>query len=1024
MNKLQFMAITDSLSETARKTPDKTAVICEDKAYSYAELDKKSDLLAAALCSAGIKIERESYIAFILNRSFFVPVTIMGILKTGAAFIPFTPDTPAERLRYCMKDAGCKIVITTEKLKSEKPELQDSSYLLLTVEELLSRAERESLKKPCVQIQEKDAAMCIFTSGSTGKPKGVISEHGAIFKCLGTGFWAKRMYKDAECICGLAPIVFIIFYIGFYSSIYSGLEYYLNTESELKDLKRFSGNIYRHKIEFMAGVPSFFDMLFSIASSDELRCIKTVLLGGEAFTFKQMEKLREKNPAITIIQGYGATETSVVVTKEIRGENDFYSNGLPYLSNAYITDENGNEVADGEKGELLIQTDFLARGYMNLPQETAEKFITFKGKKTYKTGDLAYRNEDGEIVLCGRMDDMVKLNGQRIELPEIEKNLLAIDGIHEARVLLKREEKGAYLEAFLSPESGISSEEIKKRLSETLPPYMIPTFFVRLEKLPRNENGKIDRHALLAIKTDAAEKSAVFDVNQIEKILLRTVKKVLELSQDISMETDFFSLDGSSITALELVVELEKSNISLSVMDIYRERTCAHLAAFIKNRLKSGGKELTAEEHEEACRKKTYKVMPEQTFFLSSEEAQGGVGVVYNYAFYIPYGKDIDVQKLCSAIDTVIKLHPIFSSVCTKTDAGDYCISYHPEFTGKTEISEISEKDFASFCEGCRPSFRLFEEPLMRRQLFVTEKNVYFVIEMNHAIFDGYSWDLLISQVFRAYNGESLPTDFFYTHLQALQNQSESYSKAKSYYEHLKNGKKWCGILPYDCTKPFGKLVHLSFSTGVSLKELAQAEKKLKESRNILLLTAFLLTMTEITEKQHVCLAWTYDNRKLAQDVESSGCYLENLPVFVDFNKVQTYSELLTEVAKQVSNGILYSDYLDAFLAEDEKNDLCLLEINYQRHFDAVRQTAYQQNKPVTGNLIETERICGFPVVVEVWENSSHLNLYIEYGENIYEADNILRFARLFKKHFRDILSLPAEEPLKREKDAELNGGK
>ena len=1025
MNERTFLAVTDSLSETARKTPDKTAVICEDKAYSYAELDKKSDLLAAALCSAGIKIERESYIAFILNRSFFVPVTMLGILKTGAAFIPFTPDTPAERLRYCIKDAGCRIVITTEKLKSEKPELQDSSYLLLTVEELLSRAERESLKKPCVQIQEKDAAMCLFTSGSTGKPKGVISEHGAIFKFLGTGFWQKRTYKDADCICGLAPIVFIIFYIGFYSSVYSGLEYYLNTESEMKDLKRFSGNIYRHKIEIMLGVPSVFDMLFSIASSDELRCIKTILLGGEVFTLKQMEKLREKNPAVTIIQGYASTETSVTVIKEIRGENDFYSTGLPYLSNAYITDENGNEVADGEKGELLIQTDFLARGYLNLPQETAEKFITFKGKKTYKTGDLAYKKENGEFVLCGRIDDMVKLNGQRIELREIEKNLLAIDGIHEARVLLKREEKGAYLEAFLSPASGISSEEIKKRLSETLPPYMIPTFFVRLEKLPRNQNGKIDRHALLAIKTDAAEKSAVFDVNQIEKILLRTVKKVLELSQDISMETDFFSLGGSSITALELVVELEKSNISLSVTDIYRERTCAHLAAFIKERLKSDRERVAAEEHEEACRKKTYKVTPEQAFNLSSEEEAQGAGVVYNYAFYISCGKDIDVQKLRSTIDTIIKLHPIFSSVFTK-HSGDYYISYHPELLGKTEIREISEKDFKSFCKNCCRPFELFETPLLRRVLFLTEKNVYFFIEMQHAITDGYSFEVMLSQIFRAYNGESLPADFFYTHLQTLQDQSESYSKAKSYYEHLKDGKQWCGNLPYDCTKPFGKLAYLNFNTGVSLEELAQAEKKLKESRNILVLAAFFLTMAEITEKQHICLAWTYDNRKLAQDMESLGCYVENLPVFINFNKVQTNDELLTEVAKQVSNGISYSDYLDAFCDEDEKNGLYLLEIIYQRHFDAVIQTAYQQNKSFAEDIIkiDAERICGFPIDVEVWENSSHLSLYIEYGGNIFEADSILRFARLFEKHFRDILSLPAEGPLKREKDAELNRGK
>ena len=1024
-----FLTITDSLSETARKTPDKTAVICEDKAYSYAELDKKSDLLAAALCSAGIKIERESYIAFILNRSFFVPVTIMGILKTGAAFIPLTPETPAERLRYCIKDAGCRIVVTTEKLKSEKPELQDSSYLLLTVEELLSRAERESLKKPCVQIQEKDAAMCLFTSGSTGKPKGVISEHGAISKCFGTDFWPKNMYKDADCICAVAPISYLIFYIGFYSTIYSGLEYYLNTESELKDLKRFSGNVYRHKIEFMLGIPSVFDMFFSIASSDKLCRIKTVLMGGESFSFKLVEKLHEKNPAMTIMHGYAATETLYTVSKEIREENDLYSNGLPYLSNAYITDESGNEVADGEKGELLIQSDFLARGYMNLPQETAEKFITFKGKKTYKTGDLAYKKENGEFVLCGRIDDMVKLNGQRIELREIEKNLLAIDGIHEARVLLKREEKGAYLEAFLSPESGISSEEIKKRLSETLPPYMIPSFFVRLEKLPRNQNGKIDRHALLAIKTDAAEKSAVFDVNQIEKILLRTVKKVLELSQDISMEDDFFSLGGSSITALELVVELEKSNISLSVTDIYRERTCAHLAAFIKERLKSDRERVAAEEHEALCRKRTYKVSLEQADFLSYRETEQESGIANCYTLCISFGKDIDIGKLADAVDTVIRQHPILSSIFTKTDAEDYCISYHPERAGKTEISEISEKDFASFCEGYHRSFRLFEEPLVHRQLVVTEKGVYFFIELHHAISDEYSFEVMLSQIFRAYKGEPLPTDFFYTYLQELQDQAETerFEQAKEYYEGLcertVRGKNLTAPPLPAREDPFGKLAVLEYKANVSPEKFVKAESSLEEPRNVLAMAAAILTMAEITKKQDICLFLVYDNRKNARDTESVGCYIQELPILVDLGKMQTYGDLLHEVSDQISHGIMYSDCItDAFFYEKFLSiGNCFLppEIIYHRHFHSYGHNTWQRES-ISVREIEMQRSALIPMEVHIREKDDYMHLHIEYGENIYGTEDVSRIARLFEKYLTVILSTSAKNLLNGEGAAEL----
>ncbi|MBP5247368.1 MAG: AMP-binding protein, partial [Fibrobacter sp.] len=548
-----FIAAHDKISGFAKTQPDAIAVICGEQEYTYKELDEQSDLFAAALAKLVPETGRGKFVSLLLNRSFFVHVAIIGVLKTGAAFIPFTPDIPIERIKFSVKNAESKVLITTEKIKESLPDLEDSSYKVLTVEELLLKAENEHLEKPEVCVLPSDMAMCIYTSGSTGNPKGVLLDHRSVFE----EYRSEHLNKVFPCvphrIGDICPFTYILFYSTFFYHLYAGVAMYVNAEVELKDLNRFADQIFKHRIDVIMGIPSFFDMFTSLVDKRKLESLNGLIMGGEALSAEVCKRLFVALPSIRITYGYGCTESnSAALYKIIRNAEEPFTNGIPHDKiHAIIVDENGIEVPIHEKGELLLQGETISQGYLNDPKETAKCFVDYNGKKAYKTGDRAYKNENGEFVICGRTDDMVKFHGQRVELPEIEKNLLKIPSIRQACVLLRAAED--FIAAFIVSDQKIHSKEIKEILSKSLPPYMIPSVFVQLEKMPVNAHGKVDKKSLKTMKIEF-EESECLSSKSVETILCDAIKNVLGLEKDISLKDDFFELGGSSISAVELVL--------------------------------------------------------------------------------------------------------------------------------------------------------------------------------------------------------------------------------------------------------------------------------------------------------------------------------------------------------------------------------------------------------------------------------------------------------------------------------------
>ena len=1002
MAKEKFIAVHDKLTEHAQMTPGAIAVICADKELSYKELDQESDYLAASFFALIPEIRQGDFITLVLDRSFSIHIAIMGVLKTGAAFIPLTLDTPPERIAYSINDSKSKAIITTAKIKAELLEIGKCTCKIFTLEELLAKAKKEHLKKQVVHVSPDDMAMCIYTSGSTGNPKGVTLNHRAIYEEFFPEQWIAIAQYQIHRLADISPFTFILFYTGFFYCIYAGALFYLNKENELKDLTKFSEQIKKYQLDSVIGIPSFIEILLSAANKENFESIIGLYMGGEPLSPEHAAKIFSKLPTVKIINGYGTTETcSMAVCKVLQNTTSSFTNGIPYQTKVFIVDEEGNELGPNQKGELLIQGKTLSCGYLNRPDDTAKSFIEYRGERTYKSGDLAYRTDNGEIVICGRTDDMVKSNGQRIELQEIEQSILKIEAIKQASVILKTNEKENFLVAFIVAGTDISTKAIKEELSRILPPYMIPSVFVTLDKMPLNKHGKIDKQSLKTM--DISFKLLNEDSSEIviENILCSAVQKVLDLKKDPTKEDNFFELGGSSISAVELIIEIEKHHLTLTVSDIYYGKTIDRIAKKIQSNKNTDDNE----KYEEQCRKKTFNIKAEQDFFLSEEEQKSGSNYVYNFSYVVTLGNQYDEKKLCEAVDKTLQKHPMMMSVFSKDETGKYSVSYRPELIKKTELWHTSEKEFNKFKEKPERPFNLFGEHLYRTKVIVTEKNKYLFVEVHHSLGDYYSCFIFAVQTFNEYYQEKSGDDFYYSYLQDLENTKKStkYTEAKRYYESLKGDFKWCCVLEYDHTKSFGKSAYLDYDLGISLDQMNQAEKRRSTSRNELSIAAAILALSEMTGKKKICYTWTYDNRKEGKYLETIGSFEENLPIFIDLEKTDSPSKVLSEISEQILKGIFYSECLGDIFYNDEL-DTYTLEIIYQKQ---VHENTMLNLIPPEVQIEEVglNRNAAMPFEIEVRESPSGLSLFIEYAENLYTPKQALHYAELLKKNLTLLMS-------------------
>ena len=566
----------------AKANPERIAVASDALSLTYAELDARSDSVAAGLLAAGV--EPGSYVALLMERSVEAVVALFGVLKAGAAYLPIDTRWPVERVAFALRDADVAAIVADEGLEILRDEIP-----LFTVSGLVGGSgERVSPLKRLLQGGEgSDLAYAMYTSGSTGTPKGVEIRHASILRLV-----LRSDYIDFD-----APKVLHAAPLGFDASTFEIFGPLLNGGTCVVYCERvptgcgIARTVERHGAEIAWITAALFNAIVDDDASN-LAGLRVVLTGGEALSVPHVRKAYAALPATTLINGYGPTEcttfaTTYPIPRELPDELRAIPIGKPIgETSLHVLDDAGNDVAAGDIGELYIGGTGVARGYLNRPELTAERFVA--GGTRYRTGDLVHWLPDGNLAFVGRVDGQVKIRGYRIETGEIDIVLRALPGVTAAAVIAREDAPGEkrLVAYYVSHDAGVTARSLRDALALTLPDYMLPVAWMRLDALPVNDNGKLDRRALPAPNSARPELAAPFVAprGDVETRLCAIFADVLGLDT-VGREDNFFDLGGSSLLATRAMTRVhEELSPTPSLVGFFAEPTPAAVAATIEGR--------------------------------------------------------------------------------------------------------------------------------------------------------------------------------------------------------------------------------------------------------------------------------------------------------------------------------------------------------------------------------------------------------------------------------------------------------
>ncbi|MCI0736829.1 MAG: amino acid adenylation domain-containing protein [Beijerinckiaceae bacterium] len=586
-----FTSIAEHFAEQAARTPDAIAVVCEGEALNYAELNRRANRLARHLRSLGVG--PDDLVGLCVERSLDMAIGILGILKAGSAYLPLDPVYPKDRLAFMIEDAGAPVLLTQEQLLSALPEV---SSAILCLDRDASLWESEPDGELPQSGSPATLAYVIYTSGSTGRPKGVVVTQGNLSNLVHAQARAFGL-TAADRVLQFSSISFDQAAEEIFPTWLSGAALVLFPRSIHESLVDFMDFVRGAELTVLDLPTAFWHYLTSDLTDTGKPLppsLRLVVVGGEKASAEALRVWRSlASDKIAWMNSYGPTETTVVSTSFALTGNSGDLQDVPIgrpidNTSAYILDLNLEPAPIGVPGELYIGGSGVSRGYLHRPDLTAGRFIPDPfgeaDGRLYRTCDLARWRQDGNIEYLGRIDHQVKLRGYRIELGEIEAALAALDGVRQAVVLL-REDKPSQklLAAYVVPAagSGFDLAALRHALAKSLPNYMVPSAFVRLDALPLTRNGKIDRKALPAPDFDAPVRDRYgAPCNPIEETLCRIWAQTLGRER-VGIEDNFFELGGHSLLAVTLIERMRREGLKADVRSLFSSPTPAGLAAAI-----------------------------------------------------------------------------------------------------------------------------------------------------------------------------------------------------------------------------------------------------------------------------------------------------------------------------------------------------------------------------------------------------------------------------------------------------------
>ena len=1013
----------DVFEERVRMHPNRVALVEGSESLSYGELNERANRLAWKLVNES-SVAAEQIVGVLLDRSIDVIVSILGILKAGGAYLPIDTNYPSERISYLLDDsAACALVTrTNSKIRF--------SGTVINLDEIdcLDGYGIENLQ---LETDPSSLAYVIYTSGSTGNPKGVMVEHKSIVNTLN---FLEEQYPLGEDDTYLfkTNYTFDVSVSEIFGWFWGGGRLAILPKGDEKDPYAIAAAVKAYNATHINFVPSMMSAFVSAIGNrarDLLDSLKYVFVAGEAFTEHLYQKYTELDLDAKLENIYGPTEASIYAS--YFGMSSYGGSGLVPIgrplpnTNAYIVGKANELLPIGAVGELCLSGSGLARGYLNRDRLSSEAFTEnpFEpGHLMYRTGDLARWRSDGNIEYLGRIDGQVKVRGFRIELGEIETSLLKYPGLSDVIVVAKELNGNATLVAYYLSENTIERDSLRSHLEARLPQYMVPSYFIRLDVIPRTNSGKVNRKVLPDPDYDVSQaKEYTAPVNEVESDLCEVWQNVLG-TQRIGTSDDYFELGGDSIKAIQIVSRVRAKGYSLKVADLFANTTVGALAKVV---------EAAVEVVDQGIVEGSLAFSPIMRWLMDQDlsEAQH-----WNQAVMLYREVGFDEKALRATFERLEAHHDSLRLVLnSEKDGLHYVMGRHS--LAQFEIDDLRDWDdpkerIEATATEVQSRLSLDKGPFAKAHLFRTANGDHLLIAIHHFAVDGISWRILFEDFGRLYTSQLsgddvvLPpkTNSFKDWMHALQEYAQS-SLLKGewrYWEELCS--KSCIDLPgrhgenAGLQREQGK-VKATLNADYSESLLKEASRVYNAEVNDLLLASLELALGEWLGEGTLLLNLEGHGREeIVEGVDVSrtaGWFTSQYPFELNLSNQVSVGDRICEAKERLrripSKGIGYGvlRYLSA-IDEQERmalNVLPQISFNYLGTFDEdIKRSGIEISEYGVGERIGGDNTLPYGLDINGLLVDGCLSFTIGYDSTRFEKNEMERFARSFEKALREVL--------------------
>ena len=708
-----------------------------------------------------------------------------------------------------------------------------------------------------VPTDPHDAAYAIYTSGTTGNAKGVLHKYGNLDRAIDSiRVNGITPFDGRDRLALLAPMNFVASIIVILKALsIKGGKMYVVGYSTIKNPKALKMFFLEKRITITFLTPSYVRMLGTQTGP----FLRMIFVGSEP-----ANNLHSKN--LELINIYACSESGFAVgVFKIDRKYETCPIGKPEVeTKILLIKEDGTEAADGETGELCFENPFV-RGYINLPEESKKAFVD----GIYHTGDLARRDENGNLVLLGRSGDMIKINGNRIEPAEIEASVKQVLGIDWAAAKGIEKDGKSFLCAYYTADVEVDSGAMRTELMKRLPYYMIPACYMKIDSVPLKANGKLDRGALPV--PDAADfmNDYAEPTNEVEEKLCHAMEKVLGLDR-VGIKDDFYELGGDSLSSIEMLTECGLPGLNTS--EIFRGRTPENIAKlYAETAADSDGE--SADEKNDRAMKSPHPLTTEQLYMVDYQ-FYTPTSTMYNLFSMMKVDKEaFELTRLAEAMKAAIANHPALLTRLEMNEDGDIVQRYDPDLLEDIHIEKLTEFEFGNIKDTLVQPFKIVGGRLYRVRIFETEKNGYVFFDVHHIMFDGTSLKVLMGDMGKAYMGMPLEKDYYYLMLQEREEQTgtEFYEESKRYFEERFSGVEWSCYPKIDHQSRENEMGELITELDIEQPVMNAVEKQYRISRNEFFISVAAFAIAFYNKKNDLKLSWIYNGREKLTMMSSVG---------------------------------------------------------------------------------------------------------------------------------------------------------